>query len=147
MFDLLSYRMNGDFKWSKTNRNHIMKPEKEKSYDILIIEQNSDLSDYDTSVSIMSKNANRGFNRSQKVGMVLDNRIKRRKDNRYKPFTLRDYSNENTEENFYAKSGGLGPNIGGKKWQEEKLKRERIKDFTNRLGSIKKGQLIMKRDL
>ena len=130
------------------NRNNTIRHETEKSYDILIIDKNSDMSDYDTSVSMFSNvNPKRSFNRSQKVGMMLDNRIRKRKEDRYKPFTLRDYTKNVTEENQYAKLGGLGPEIGSEKWRQEKIKRERIKDFSNRLNNLKKEQLIMKNAL
>ena len=38
----------------------------------------------------------------------------------------------------FGNEGGLGPNIGGKQWIEERLKRERIRDFTMKLNGLKK---------
>lgn len=134
-------------KWSKTNRNYHEKPKAELKYDILIVDKNSDMGDYDTSVSVASNRLNRSFNRSQKIDMMLDKKQRRRTDNRYKPFTLRDYTKQATEGNLYAKSGGLGPNIGDEKWMKEKLKRERMRDFSQRLETMKKENLIFSNEL
>lgn len=131
--------------WSKTNRNNTIKPDKDKTYDILIIDRNNDLADYDTSASMVSHS--QSMNSSQnKIGSLIDSRRRRKQGGRYKPFTLRDYA-KNAEDNMYAKSGGLGPNIGSKQWQEEKAKRDRIRDFSLRLNSIKKENLVFNSDL
>jgi hypothetical protein len=151
----LNYRLGRELNLSRTNRNSCYnKPEIEKTYDHLIIEQNNDISTQETSVRTVSKNANRGLNRSQRITSIFDNRLKNSRDNRReskrdereKPFHLKDYNSKN-EEILILKSGGLGPNIGGKQWQEEKAKRDRIKDFTSRMSTFKKYKRVMNRDL
>lgn len=142
------FRSNLSLNYSHTNRGPTIKHDKKKGYDILIIERNNDMEDYETSVSLMSnRNGSSSFNRSQKIGTIKDRRAQKLKYSRYKPFTLRDYTKNTPKENAYAKSGGLGPNIGDKRWQQEKLKRERMKDFSNRIHNMKKEHLFINRNL
>ena len=71
-----------------------------------------------------------------------NNSIGSRRSVNYKPYTLREYKNrvESEEDPFYYKSrGGLGPNIGGEEWMKEHEKRERIKNFSNRIKNINLG--------
>lgn len=79
--------------------------------------------------------------------MIYDNKYKKSKYSTYKPFTIRDYSRKSSEENLFSKIGGLGPNIGGEDWIKEKQKRERIRDFTQRLENMKKENLVFSREL
>lgn len=119
----------------------------DSTYDILVIDRNDDFNEYETSVSEKSHNLHKSFNRSQKVGLILDQKMRKRKDTRYKPFTLRDYTRQASEDAHFSKAGGLGPNIGGAQWQEEKMKRERMRDFSLRLGAMKKEDLIFNKNL
>ena len=103
---------------------------------------------------MLSKNTNRSLNRSQRITNIFDNRLKNSRDNRRenkrdereKPFHLKDYNSKN-EAILTLKSGGLGPNIGGKQWQEERAKRERIKEFTSKMSTFKKYKPIVNREL
>lgn len=134
-------------RWTRTVKKEDSK-KNDKTYDILVLDQNNDLCDYDTSETAATYNPNnRSLNRSQRVGILADSRLKRSKQERYKQFTLRDYTKTKKEENLYAKSGGLGPEIGGEKWIEEKMKRERIKDFANKLTTMKKFGISLKQNL
>ena len=128
------------------DKSSTLRPDKEKSYDILILDKGSDIDDLDTSMSTSFRN-NSSLNRSQKITITRNRRAPRSKEARYKPFTLRDYKNNAPSDNAYVKSGGLGPNIGGNQWKEEKMKRERMKDFSERINTMKKDQLVFGHNL
>ena len=115
--------------------NNLRKQNSDRTYDILIVDKNSDLGDYETSASVAS---NARLNRSFNSPTLAHERRRKRRNDRYS----NDYSNTEAKSSTFSKEGGLGPNIGGKKWYQEKLKRERMKDFTLRLNSIKKENLI-----
>jgi hypothetical protein len=61
--------------------------------------------------------------------------MKNRRSVNYKPYTLRQYKEiVEQEPQFTDKTrGGLGANIGGEEWQKENEKRQRIKEFANRI--------------
>jgi len=66
------------------------------------------------------------------------NLIGSRRSVTFKPYTLREYKEKNTEsDQVYSKLGGLGPNIGGERWQREYDKRQRIKEFSYKLNPTK----------
>uniref|UniRef100_A0A7S3NST7 Uncharacterized protein n=1 Tax=Euplotes crassus TaxID=5936 RepID=A0A7S3NST7_EUPCR len=128
-------------------KSSTIKQEKDKPYDILVIDRsNSDIDDIDTSISMVSHLNSSRLNKSQDITVNQRRRAPRSKELRYKPFTLRDYKKNTPTENAYVKSGGLGPNIGGKQWTEEKMKRERMKDFSYRISNMKKDQLVFSHD-
>jgi len=107
--------MKMDSKWTGSKRNEFFSPQKDQAYDILIVERNNDLSDYETSASVASNRINRGFNRSQKVEMIKGDKQKKFKNlinSRYKPFTLGDYSRKRSNENLFSKAGGFGHSKG-----------------------------------
>jgi len=136
------------FRLSDTNKSATLKQDKKKAYDILILDKNSDMEDYDTSVSMLSNRNNSSFRRSKNIEMILDTKIGKYNQGRYKPFTLRNYTKSSpTGMVSHTRSGGLGPEIGGKKWQQEKAKRDRMRDFSERINRMKKDDLIMNTQL
>lgn len=66
--------------------------------------------------------------------MVGDKLTNRRSIN-YKPYTLRQYKDKVGQEQLFTEKtrGGLGANIGGEEWQKENEKRQRMKEFANRV--------------
>ena len=57
----------------------------------------------------------------------------------YKPRTLREYKEmiEKEDPFTYKVRGGLGANIGGDEWQKQNEKRQRMKEFANRVKQNK----------
>jgi hypothetical protein len=114
--------------------NKMKKQNSDRTYDILILDKNSDIGDYETNASVAS---NAKMNRSYNSPTLAHERRRKRRNDRYST----EYSPTEVNHTF-GNEGGLGPNIGNKKWLEEKIKRERIKDFALKLNTIKKENLI-----
>lgn len=68
---------------------------------------------------------------------VAGNNLESRRSVNYKPYTLREYKDKvNQDEPFtYKMRGGLGADIGGEAWSKENEKRQRMKEFANRVKS------------
>lgn len=68
---------------------------------------------------------------------VTGNTIESRRSVNYKPYTLREYKDKvNQDEPFtYKMRGGLGADLGGEEWSKENEKRQRMKEFANRVKS------------
>ena len=115
-------------------------------YDILILDRSNDMGEYDTPVTVPRYQMHNSMNRSHRVHINIQWKTKDSHDS-YKPFTLRGYTKKADEENLYLKSGGLGPNIGGKEWIEQKMKRDRIKEFSNKISHIKKDALFLRQNI
>mmetsp|Transcript_18221 Transcript_18221/g.16111 ORF Transcript_18221/g.16111 Transcript_18221/m.16111 type:complete len:84 (+) Transcript_18221:622-873(+) len=83
----------------------------------------------------MMSNKNRSsFRKNYKISNILDRKAYKGKEDRYKPFNIREYTKSSPLTMKLDKRGGLGPEIGGKRWQEERQKRERMRDFSERIG-------------
>lgn len=135
--------MFGPDKWANVGREGITE---EPKYDILILDKSNDMQEYEVPDAKPNYRFNERLNRSQRVSINIPNKHKILQD-KYKPFTLRDYTKKAVEENLYLKSGGLGPNIGGKEWLQQKMKRDRIKEFSHKLSIFKKDSFILKRKI
>lgn len=98
------------------------------------------------SQSILQKVASRPIvesNRSEEGNKMLNSAAKpiinhksgNRNSVNYKPYTLREYKdNFDKEEKANSKKrGGLGANIGGDEWLKQQQKRQRMKEFANRV--------------
>lgn len=71
---------------------------------------------------------------------VIQQKVNTRRSVNYKPYTLREYKdleNKNlpqTDQPFpYKTRGGLGADIGGEEWKKQHDKRQRMKEFANRV--------------
>ena len=62
-------------------------------------------------------------------------KLTNRRSVNYKPYTLRQYKDKVGQEQLFTEKtrGGLGANIGGEAWQKENEKRQRMKEFANRV--------------
>lgn len=75
------------------------------------------------------------------------NGVGTRRSVNYKPRTLREYKEMMDKEDpfTYKVRGGLGANIGGEEWQKEHEKRQRMKEFANRVKKNQGGSDPMRR--
>ena len=135
--------MFGPDKWANVGRGGLTD---EPKYDILILDRNNDVQEYEVPDGKPVYSIHDRLNRSHMVSINIPNKQKVLHD-KYKPFTLRDYTKKAVEENLYLKPGGLGPNIGGKEWLEQKMKRDRIKEFSYKISLFKKDSFILKRKI
>lgn len=115
-------------------------------YDILVIEQNNMPVSPDNLTTLPNYDARMRLNRSQNLSIGGCSKQKSYAD-RYKPIIHKDYTKTEVDIPLPLKAGGLGPNIGGKEWIEEKLKRSRIKDFSAKLDHFKNNSSLLKRKL
>lgn len=61
----------------------------------------------------------------------------------YKPYTIKDYK-ENINKYNKKLPSGLGPNIGGKEWEEKQEKKKKIKEYSDNIKTLNKVQLMEK---
>jgi len=66
---------------------------------------------------------------------VIVHKASTRRSVNYKPYTLREYKDMSTKEEpfTYKTRGGLGANIGGDEWTKQQEKRQRMKEFANKV--------------
>ena len=91
------------------------------------------------------RSANKQVQPSSSKNILPPKEVSSRRSVNYKPYTLREYRKKfdepQTQDTGYKMRGGLGANIGGEEWSKEQAKRERMKQFANRVKSKNKNDI------
>ena len=73
--------------------------------------------------------------------------FKPKQDLIYKPYTMKEYKDKFNKTTKEEKSGGLGPNIGTKEWEEKAEKKKKIKEYSKNLNIKNKNESISRIEL